>query len=312
MNNKKDNKVYVFSYGTIQDELFYKNLLSPSTLRKKAILNGYAKCVDESNYFLLKKDIAYQVKGTLFEITKDELFMIDRWENFPQYQRFQANVILEDTNEIVEDVYVYTKLEFGQYYLADDNLGFSKSPYETEENLNAFIQKEKMTEFLPLLDNGILYEINQEELEKIKSLPHPYLALILDDKENKNYLVEPYTILAFSNNNNNKHYALLVTFAQKNNMNSIFYYHAFENKIENAKIDKFFKPFYDFSLDFLNNKTPIKYINIRRDLGIDEPKFGIFEDKAYEIILNDFDIDHFKRLDIMIKTLEDNIEQKHD
>lgn len=302
---EKEEKVYLFSYGTIQDELFYKNLLSPNCVRRPAILNGYAKCVDETKYFLLKKDIAHQVKGTLFEITKEELFMIDRWEMFPQYQRFQVNVIATDTNEIVENVYVYTKLEYGKYYLATEEMGFSKSPNENELNLQSFIEIEKQTELFPLMDNAILYEVNDDEFEKIIHLTHPYLALVLDDKVNKNYLVEPYAILAVKLNE--KKYALLISFGRKSTLNSIFYYHAMEDKMENAKINREFKPLYNFDIEFLNNKKPVKYINLKRDFQLDEPKFGIFEDKAYEITMKDFDIDPFRRLDIMLKVLEDNI-----
>ncbi|WP_427902921.1 gamma-glutamylcyclotransferase family protein [Metamycoplasma alkalescens] len=302
---EQDKKIYVFSYGTIQDELFYKNLLSPNVIKRPAILNGYAKCIDDLQYFLLKKDIGHQVKGSIFEITKEELFMIDRWEMFPQYQRFLANVIATDTNEIIEDVYVYTRLEYGQYYLAPDDLNFSKSPNENEENLKAFIALEKESQFLPLLDNGILYEVSDEEFEKIKNLTHPYLALILDDKENKNYLVEPYAILALEIKQ--KNYALLISFGRKNNLNSIFYYHAFENKINNVKITRVLKPLYDFEINFLENKTPIKYISLRRDFEEEAGKLGVFENKAYEIVLKDFDIDPFKRLNVIIKTLEDNL-----
>lgn len=304
---EKEQKIYLFSYGTIQDELFYKNLLSPNVIRKPAILNGYAKCVDETNYFLLKKDIAHQVKGTVFEITKEELFMIDRWEMFPQYQRFQVNVITTDTNEIIEDVYVYTKLEYGKYYLATDDMGFSNSPNENEMNLKAFIELEKQNELFPLVDNAILYELNDDEMEKIKSLTHPYFALILDDKTNKNYLVEPYAVLAMKIKE--KNYGLLISIGRKNNLNSIFYYRAFEDKIENVKITREFKPLYNFDISFLQDKTPLKYINLRRDLQSKEPKFGIYDNKAYEIILNDFDIDPFKRIDILVNALEDNLDK---
>ncbi|MGX9339328.1 gamma-glutamylcyclotransferase family protein [Mycoplasma sp. 332] len=302
---EKDNKIYLFSYGTIQDELFYKNLLSPDCVRRPALLNGYAKCVDETAYFLLKKDIAHQVKGTLFEITKDELFMIDRWEMFPQYQRFQANVIATDTNEIIENVYVYTKLEFGKYYLATDDMGFSTSPNENEQNLKAFITLEQQTELFPLVDNAILYEISDEEFEKIIHLSHPYVALILDDQKFKNYLVDPYAVLGIKIHD--KKYALLISFGRKNSLNSIFYYHAIENKIEGVEIIKDIKPLYKFNIDFLLDKKPIKYINLKLDKTIEKPKFGVFEDIAYEITLNDFDIDPFRRLDIIIHTLEENM-----
>ncbi|PZW01466.1 gamma-glutamylcyclotransferase family protein [Metamycoplasma auris] len=303
--NKK-NTIYLFSYGTIQDELFYKNLLSENVVRRPAILNGYAKCIDDSEYFLLKKDIAHQVEGTLFEITEEELFMIDRWEMFPQYQRFQANIIATDTNEIIEDVYVYTRLEYGKYYLAPKEMQFSKSPNENEQNLRAFIALEKESADFPLLDNAILFEVSDEELEKLNVLTHPYLALILDDQINKNYLVEPYSIFALKIKN--KNYALLISFGRKNNLNSIFYFQAFEGKINGVEVQRTLKPLYEFNLDFLADRKPLKYISLRRDLNENQPKFGEYENKAYEIVLKDFDIDPFKRLDLIIRTLEENIE----
>ncbi|ENY68733.1 Hypothetical protein MAU_5310 [Metamycoplasma auris 15026] len=303
--NKK-NTIYLFSYGTIQDELFYKNLLSENVVRRPAILNGYAKCIDDSEYFLLKKDISHQVKGTLFEITEEELFMIDRWEMFPQYQRFQANIIATDTNEIIEDVYVYTRLEYGKYYLAPEEMQFSKSPNENEQNLKAFIALEKESKDFPLLDNAILFEVSDEELEKLNTLTHPYLALILDDQINKNYLVEPYSVFALKIKN--KSYALLISFGRKNNLNSIFYYQAFESKINGVEVQRTLKPLYEFNLDFLADRKPFKYISLRRDFNEENPKLGEYENKAYEIVLKDFDIDPFKRLDLIIRTLEENIE----
>lgn len=304
-----EEKIYVFSYGTIQDPQFYKELL-PNSKPMPAILNGYAKCVDETMYFLLKKDLSSQVKGSVFEISKEELFLIDRWELFPQYQRFQVNVLLTETNEILENVYVYTKLEVGKYYLATDDMGFSRNPNANENNLNAFIEMEKAIKDFPLTDYIFLYDINEQEFEEINKLTHPYAALIIDDKENRNYVAIHGSIFAIKEDG--KMYAALTSFSQKSNLNSIFYYQAFNEKLLNSKPEIMLKSLYDnTNIDFLINKKPVYYLSSREDKAINETQVGWYENKAFELVEKDFDIDPFIRFNKMLKAFFDT-KQKND
>ncbi|WP_373438344.1 gamma-glutamylcyclotransferase family protein [Metamycoplasma equirhinis] len=289
-----DEKIYVFGYGTIQEPLFYENLLGKNVVRHAATLNGYAKCVDETMYFLLKKDMASQVKGTVFEISKDQLFMIDRWEMYPQYQRFQVNVLLNDTNEMLENVYVYTKLETGKYFLATDDLPFSKDPSSTDENVNAFVTLENARKNMPISDTIFLYEISKEKHDEIRALSHPYLALILDDSKNKLFQVDSCVLFAIQEKG--KYYATLTSFGNKNGLNSVHYYNIFNNKIEdlNAKIT--YKPLYDFDIKFLEENKPNYYLSHREESD-SENKVGWFENMAFELVSKSFNLDPLKRYD---------------
>ncbi|WP_369085706.1 gamma-glutamylcyclotransferase family protein [Metamycoplasma spumans] len=291
-----EEKIYLFSYGTIQEELFYKNIFHEGVKKMPAILNGYAKCVDETNYFLLKKDIGSQVEGTVFEITKDELFAVDRWEMFPQYQRMQANVLNLENNEILENVYVYTKLEFGKYYLATEDMGFSVNPNATEENLKSFIELEKRTAQFGISDNILVYELSDEEYDQIKDITHPYFALILDDKENKLFSAEPYTLIGIENDN--KKYGMMVSFGQKTGLNSIFYYKAFNGLFPDSKINITFKNLYlELKHDFLTNKKPIYFSSAVVDATKNQDQVGWYQNVAFQVVFKNFNIDPFKRFD---------------
>ncbi|TPR53260.1 gamma-glutamylcyclotransferase [Metamycoplasma neophronis] len=299
-----EEKIYLFSYGTIQDELFYKNIFHEGTKKVSATLNGYAKCVDETMYFLLKKDMASQVSGSVFEITRDELFAVDRWEMFPQYQRFQVNVLLNETNEILENVWVYTKLEVGKYYLATPDMGFSKNPSENENNINAFIEIENRTKDFALADNILLYEINEEEFKAVNELTHPYFALIIDDKVNKLFSLESCALFAIEEGN--KKYAALTSFGQKTNLNSIFYYRIFNDLIPESKPEITIKPLYkDLQNSFLHTRKPDYFLNHIEDKNLKVSEVGYYENKAFRLSTPNFNILPFRRFDETLKAFFD-------
>ncbi|QJG66231.1 gamma-glutamylcyclotransferase [Mycoplasma phocoeninasale] len=293
-----EEKYYIFSYDSMQDPIFFENLFAKDTKRMAATLNGYVKCVDESRYFLLKKDLSSQVRGTVFEISKDELFMVDRWKMFPQYQRFTANVLLNDKNEILENVYVYTKLELGKYYVATEDMGFFKDPSASEDNLRAFIELEKQAKKLPISDAVFLYEIDEKTHELIRNFTHPYTALILEDKENKLFSIQSCALFAI--NEKNKHYAALTSFGNKVGMNSIMYYEVFNDKIPNSHSEITIKPLYDLDLSFLEGKKPNYYLSHREDKEEKNGKMGWYKDVAFELVTPDFNLDPMLRFDQLL------------
>ncbi|AZZ65203.1 gamma-glutamylcyclotransferase [Metamycoplasma phocicerebrale] len=299
MNNQK---IYVFAYASIQDPLFYENLLSNWKTKRPAVLNGYAKCIDSESNLLIKKDNSNKINGFVFEITKEELFMLDRWNKFPHYQRHIVNVMALDTNEMIENVQIYTKLEFGQVYLAPEDEPTLTTIYRNENEMNSFIEIEKLNKNFPIIDNAILYKVNEEQFNKIKNLKHPYLVLIIEDVVKKNYLFEHYAMIPLELKN--EKFALMISFGQNKNLNSKFYYDAWENKDFNTSINILWKPLYEFDASFLAKSTPYKYINLRWDLTRKLPLFGAYNDKSFEYLVLDFDIDPLKRLNTLIEIIK--------
>ena len=110
--NLNNETFYVFLYET-KEEIFSK-LFNKNTEFHKARLNGYYAATDDLGFKLLKKDRLKYVDGYVYKITKDELFKLDRFLMFPLYGRFEINVITLDTNEILENVLTYSRLELAQ------------------------------------------------------------------------------------------------------------------------------------------------------------------------------------------------------
>ncbi|TPE57279.1 gamma-glutamylcyclotransferase [[Mycoplasma] falconis] len=303
--NLKEEKVYVFSYGTLQDPLFYENIFGKEVNKMPAILNGYTLCVDDSQYFLLKKDTAQQVEGTVFEINLEQLFAVDRWEMFPSYQRFTANVLLTEKGEILENVIVYTKLEEGKVYQVDkkDRHLLSGNPAANENNLKSFVEMEKIFANNPLRDNILLYEASAQDLAYVASLTHPYYALIIDDKENKVFSVAQYALMILQIQN--KQYIGAVSFGQKNGWDAATYALLFENKIPNAKPNITWKALNNQNkADFINQLKPKYYLTFRYDPELKQAKLGQ-NNNALELVANDFNIDPFARMNSLIKAFDD-------
>ena len=301
----EDNqKIYIFSYGTVQDPLFYENLFHKDVIKHKAVLNGFAKCIDDSMYFLLKKDQLSSVEGTVFEITKDELFLVDRWEMFPQYGRFLANVLLTDENKVLENVYVYSKLEFGKYYLAPTEMKYSNNPNANEQNLKGFIELENELKSFPLYNFIFMYEIKKEIYDYFEKLTHPYFALTFSLKERKEKIILQTMTVAFKDKD--KYYVGILMLGRKDFLNAINYYEIFYDLDNHGKFDIEFTPLYDTNMDFsiFKNNKPNYVISLKEDSNINESIVGVHE-KAFEITIKNFDIDPWKRFNYLLSVFFD-------
>ncbi|MBN4089680.1 gamma-glutamylcyclotransferase family protein [Mycoplasma enhydrae] len=299
----ENNKIYIFGYATIQDPRFYEKFISKHTLKRPAILNGYVKCIDSENNFLIKKDNSGHIDGWLFEVSKEELFTIDRWNKYPHYQRHTVNVLATDKNEIIENVEIYTKLELGEVFLAPEDKEILQKLYVNEKELNSFLKLEDMNKNSNLLDKSIIFKLNDADFNKIKNVTHPYMVLVIEDVIKKQYLFEHYALIPLKLDGMN--YALLVSFAQNNGLNCKFYYDSWENDKFNASLNISWKPLYDFDGSFIAKLKPDKYINLKWDPNIKMPKLGGYNDKTFEYVISDFDIDPFKRLNLIIGILKE-------
>ncbi|AWX42668.1 Uncharacterised protein [Metamycoplasma cloacale] len=303
-----EEKIYVFSYGTIQDPKFYEPLLGKNVIKHPAVLNGFMKCYDQTNYFLLKKDKYSQVKGTIFEVTVDQLFMLDRWEMFPQYGRFQANVLITDKNEIIENVYVYSKLEAGEWKKVDETMKFSNNPNENDQNMKSFIELEERTKEFPLYDFLFLYKSTKELNENVKTWTHPYVAIMFEGKKDNQlvkYVVHG-TIIELTLHN--QHFLGFLMFSKKDINSGLDYQALFNNeaKLENFTI-KYIPLVQNLNLNYFTENLPWYYLSNKLDKELPQAKLGV-ANNALELALPVFHIDPWYRLNQMLNAYVRNYE----
>lgn len=304
---KNDDEIYVFSYDALQMPEFYEKLLGRGIEHHKARLNGFAKYTDITKFHFLKKEQSNYVDGTVFKINKGQLFAIDRWLIFPQYGRFMANVFLLDNNEVLENVFVYSRLEISKPEKVDSNDN-NFNPNTNKENIDAFLELEKHKENNPLYDFAFVYKINKEKHDVIFQLTHPFFALIFSVKGKENAkIILPVIVTTLEKNG--EYFAFSLIFGHKEFMNGISFYDLFYNRIENEKYDfEYQSLFMDLNLEFLNDK-PNFIVSLREDKNTTESEYGVYE-RAIEYPIKSFDIDPWKRFNILISLFFDIREKK--
>ena len=103
------NKILLFSYGTLSNPKYIQLLLKRVPEYTAASLPGYGLFVHPKNGYLFVKPAPNQsVKGQLFEISDQELQLLDRWEEVPLYQR-ELKMVGTGNGQKVE-AFVYTQI----------------------------------------------------------------------------------------------------------------------------------------------------------------------------------------------------------
>ena len=300
--------IYFFAYAGEQDEPFYSKMFSPDVKKHPARLNGFAKCKDQSHFLLLKKDPLKSVDGVVFEITKDQLFALDRWNLYPQYGRFAANVILTDTNEIIDNALIYTKLEEGKWEpLSNEEADIYRNPNFDEKNVNGFFALEETLKNYNIHDFALLYKIDKEKFDYINQFTHPFLNFEISIKEEPNALLLNFGVL-MAIQENDEYFAIVQVFGKKEPIEIFHYYQMFYDKIPNFHHSiKFFPTVMDININFLNETKPDYFISYKEDKNLDltsNKNLAIWE-KAMELVTNDFNINPWTRFDIILKAFFD-------
>ena len=101
-------ELLLFTYGTLSDPEFIRLLLNRVPEYTGAILHGYELLVHPQNgYLFVKPKPGSTVKGCFFEITPDELRLIDCWEEVPLYERELKQVFTNEGEKA--EAFVYTQ-----------------------------------------------------------------------------------------------------------------------------------------------------------------------------------------------------------
>ena len=112
--------IYIFSYGTLQDERLLKILNVKVYKSYDGILNNYAKFSDTSPYLGIIEYKNKFVTGKVLKIKKNGLWKIEYWEDKPKYIEQNVKVWINSENKFI-DAWVYIKEPIKKYYLIDDD-----------------------------------------------------------------------------------------------------------------------------------------------------------------------------------------------
>ncbi|MBN0970496.1 gamma-glutamylcyclotransferase family protein [Mycoplasma phocoeninasale] len=297
--NNETNKIYLFAYDEMKDLEFFTKLFGMDVVHQKARLTGFVKCVNEDGEFFIRRDATSYLEGLVFELNKEQLFFADKWKLLPIYDRFLVNVELTETNEILENVYVYSKIESGNYRIAKKEDENQQKDVFLIQNFIHFLTIQKRMKQYNLYDFLFIYKIDNETKKYYENISNPNAFISFHDtKARFQTSIIPCVLVPFSQNNEN--YVAITIFNRNDYFNAITYYEMFyglgEYKnimVELTATDK------KIDLAIFKNKKPDFIFSMKEDKKNSEKKFAEYE-KAFELVVPEFEIEHWNRFNYLI------------
>ena len=237
--------IYIFSYGTLQDERLLKILNVKVYKSYDGILNNYAKFSDTSPYLGIIEYKNKFVTGKVLKIKKNDLWKIEYWEDKPEYIEQNVKVWINSENKFI-DAWVYIKEPIEKYYLIDDDkLTNLEKMYH-----NALISLESQKHFFKKtncnLTFGIKYTFNLDD------------NIFKNETNNKEFTKFKQIILnIFKNNNiyflNSDNFKYLFVLKDENKQYSLYLF-SFNNIISKFKIKKYIQEIKNqyFNFEYIN------------------------------------------------------------
>ncbi|MVX66455.1 hypothetical protein GKZ28_22530 [Clostridium chromiireducens] len=146
------NKFYLFSYGTLMDVKIQKILFEQELAMVDALLEDYKLYADTDGYFYIKKYVGNVIHGKILELTKEQMWIADQWEDVPMYLRKKVSIRLKNGEN--RKVFIYEKNNV-QSEIAVNHDSLSNLPLE-EVIKEAQILKEIIR--LRIKDKSFVYE----------------------------------------------------------------------------------------------------------------------------------------------------------
>ena len=99
--------IKIFSYGTLQRSKFSRDRET-----RRGTLTGPYEIIESPSPLLVELDKGnFVIKGTLFEVSQEEINEIDEYENLPHlFKREEKIVVLEDGTKETAWVYLLNQL----------------------------------------------------------------------------------------------------------------------------------------------------------------------------------------------------------
>ncbi|EKQ54541.1 MULTISPECIES: gamma-glutamylcyclotransferase family protein [unclassified Clostridium] len=101
------NKFYLFSYGTLMDIEIQKILFSREINMIDATLENHSVYADSDGYYYVKEKAGQSIQGKVLELTQEEIWIADQWEEIPKYLRENIKIRLNDGS--YKEVFIYIK-----------------------------------------------------------------------------------------------------------------------------------------------------------------------------------------------------------
>lgn len=120
-------KFPLFSYGTLMDTEIQKILFEQEIKMVNAILEDYKVYADADGYYYVKKYVGQVIQGKVLELTKEQIWIADQWEEVPMYLRKKVDVKLENGESI--KVFIYEKNNIKSEIEVNSNI-LSNLPFE--------------------------------------------------------------------------------------------------------------------------------------------------------------------------------------
>ncbi len=96
-----------FSYGTLLDPEYQRELFGRAVPTTPATLAGWRAVFTESGYLTIVRDPAASARGALVEVDERELAICDAWEDVPLYARVDVRVERDDGANV--DTWAYVR-----------------------------------------------------------------------------------------------------------------------------------------------------------------------------------------------------------
>jgi len=90
------NRMPLFTYGTLQDIEIQRILFGKQILMEKATLNHWRIYSDEEGYYFITEEQGSFVEGHIIYLSQEELLIADQWEEVPTYSRILVVVKLAE------------------------------------------------------------------------------------------------------------------------------------------------------------------------------------------------------------------------
>ncbi|TPD97751.1 gamma-glutamylcyclotransferase family protein [Metamycoplasma equirhinis] len=289
MNNKK---IKVFVYDAIVKAENFLAMFGLKIKNEPAKLAGYKSFFNRDKDVFIKKDYSSIVDGVLLELDEANLKRLDKWYLFPYFDRIMLNV-LDENNQIVENVYVYSKIVSLEDCISFDSLinpeDKAKIFNGVHENLLKFLEAEKKTKNLPFHDVVFLYELSNEQMQQFKNYKYPYVYIVNKEfKYNIPAMFLPVTINGFE-------YLALVAFYRQEQLKAIDYKSFFEKH----QIFEFASKYKNVDVSILNTTRPFQYLVTSENTALSSEQIATHEN-TFELMTFDFQLNPWNRFNYLI------------
>lgn len=97
----------LFTYGTLQDPELQEILMGSRLDMRRGVLIGWGLRINSSGYFFAVEDSSSKIEGHIVQLTREQLFVADQWEDIPYYRRVLVPIVLD--NGDTRDSWLYVQ-----------------------------------------------------------------------------------------------------------------------------------------------------------------------------------------------------------